>query len=60
MIFGIKTSIEEKIKVIEIIEKKCKIENRNDFEFYQAYYCHRNKNIQHRKMSFIKFDKINV
>ena len=56
VIFGIKTSLEDKLKVIDIIANKCKVNNRNDFEFYQAYYYHENKNIQHKKLSLIKFE----
>ncbi len=56
IVFGIRTSMEDKLKIIKIIEQRCKENNRKDFEFYQAHYCHLNKNIQHRKMSFIKFD----
>jgi hypothetical protein len=55
LIFGIKTPLEDKLKIIDIIANKCKINNRNNFEFYQAYYCHKNKNIQHKKLSLIKF-----
>ena len=38
IIFGIKTSDEDKRKIIEIIEKKCRRYNRTDFKFFQAYY----------------------
>jgi len=55
IIFGIKTSVQEKEKIIKIIRQKCLMTSRNDFEFYQAYYCHQNKNIQYQKLSFIKF-----
>ncbi len=55
LIFGIKTPLEDKLKIIDIIANKCKINNRIDFEFYQAYYCHENKNIQHKKLNLIKF-----
>ncbi len=55
LIFGIKTSMEDKIKIIDIIRQKCKENNRNDFELYQAYYSHRDKNIQHKKIGFLKF-----
>ena len=48
--------LEDKLKVIDIIANKCKVNNRNDFEFYQAYYYHENKNIQHKKLSLIKFE----
>ncbi|TDA69666.1 DUF2971 domain-containing protein [Sulfuricurvum sp. IAE1] len=53
IIFGIKTSTEDKLKIIDIIRNKCKQHNRNDFEFYQAYYSSKDKNIQHRKMAFL-------
>lgn len=61
LIFGIKTPIEDKRKIIKIIQEKCKKNKRNDFELYQAYYSHKDKNIQHRKISFLNFneDKIN-
>lgn len=52
LIFGIKTSIEDKAKIFEIIKKKCDIHKRDDFKFYQAYYCHEKKNIQHQKIGF--------
>ena len=38
IIFGIKTSTEDKMRIIEIIEKRCEKYNRNDFKFFQAYY----------------------
>ena len=38
IIFGIKTSKEDKREIIEIIEKKCGKYNRIDFKFFQAYY----------------------
>lgn len=56
LIFGIKTPLEDKLRIIDIIANKCKIHDRNNFEFYQAYYCHKNKNIQHKKLSLIKFE----
>ncbi len=46
IIFGINTSLEDKMKITEIIEQKCKENEKEDFEFYQAYYCDKNKNIQ--------------
>lgn len=55
LIFGIKTPLEDKLKIIDIIANKCKINDRINFEFFQAYYCHENKNIQHKKLNLIKF-----
>jgi len=44
--FGIKTPPEEKIRVMQIIEKKCIAERRADFEFYQARFLHRSKKVE--------------
>ena len=49
LIFGINTTDEDKVKIFEIIQKKCAEYKRKDFEFYQAYYCNTNKNIQFKK-----------
>jgi hypothetical protein len=38
VIFGMNTSLEDKLKIINIIEAKCKAEGRKDFEFSQAVY----------------------
>lgn len=54
IIFGIKTSTKDKLKIIDIIKNKCKEINREDFEFYQAHYSLKDKNIQHKRVSFFK------
>ena len=38
IIFGIKTSDEDKLRIIKIIQNKCEKHNRTDFKFYQAEY----------------------
>ena len=38
IIFGIKTSKDDKREIIEIIQRKCRENNRTDFQFFQAYY----------------------
>ena len=38
IIFGIKTSKKDKLKIISIIEEKCKIYKITDFKFYQSSY----------------------
>ena len=55
IVFGIKTSVEEKHKIIEIIEKKCDAENRDDFKFYQASYSTENKCIEYHEINSLKF-----
>ncbi len=46
IIFGIRTPDSEKLKIIEIISKKCDENHRSDFELFQAYYCHDTGRIQ--------------
>lgn len=53
VIFGLKTSIEDKIKIINIIKDKCKLENRTDFKIYQAFYNQINGKIEHAEMSLL-------
>ena len=47
IIFGMRTSLRDKTKIINIIKQKCKNEKREDFNFYQAYYCQKDKQIKH-------------
>ena len=46
IIFGLKTSDEDKLKIIEIVEEKCRKNNRTDFKLFQAYYSHENGGIR--------------
>ena len=46
IIFGIRTTDSDKIKVFEIIHSKCLEHGRNDFKFYQAYYSPEHGDIQ--------------
>ena len=55
IIFGIRTSDEDKIRIIKIIKDKCSKEKRDDFEFFQTYYSTRTKKIELYKLSLIKF-----
>ena len=54
--FGIKTSDEDKIRVIRIIEEKCRKERRPDFEFYQARYSNYTKTIEIVLLRLLKVD----
>ena len=38
IIFGAKTSDEDKMKIIDVIERKCRERGRTDFKLFQAYY----------------------
>ena len=46
IIFGMRTSIEDKLKIINIIKSKCDENNRIDFKFFQAYYSPENGEIR--------------
>ncbi len=46
IILGINTPLEAVHKIINIIEQKCKENDRKEFNLYRAYYCEKNKNIQ--------------
>ena len=53
--FGIKTPIEDKLKIIAIIESKCRKENRSDFKFYQAHYSEQKGSIDRFEINLVKF-----
>ena len=52
IIFGIRTSREDKVKIREIIEekKKCSENNQTDFKYFQAYYSANDGNIHKREI----------
>ena len=50
IIFGIRTSDKHKLKVIEIVQRKCLESNRTDFKFYQACYSPHDGMIQKREL----------
>ena len=50
IIFGIKTSTEDQMKIIDIIEKKWGKNKRTDFKYYQAYDCPIKRQIRKRQI----------
>lgn len=54
IIFGIKTTSEDKLQIMRIIGQKCAAENRRDFEFFQAYYSNRTKKIELAPLTMLK------
>ena len=52
IIFGMRTSTEDKVKIIEIIEekKKCAGNNQTDFKFFEAYYSSKDGDIRKREI----------
>ena len=57
IIFGINTSYEHKLRIIEIILNKCEEYNRTDFKFYQAYYSPEAGNIQKYRIPLSSLDE---
>ena len=45
IIFGIRTSDKHKLRILEVLRKKCKENNRTYFQVFQAYYDHKEGNI---------------
>jgi hypothetical protein len=56
IIFGINTSKRDKLRIMKIIEEKCRREGVTDFEFHQAHYSRRSGKVGIAKMNLIKFD----
>ncbi|HVE22956.1 MAG TPA: DUF2971 domain-containing protein [Acidocella sp.] len=56
IVFGLKTSTESKIAAMRIIERKCVESRRTDFEFWQAHYSHRTRQIELARLGLIKID----
>ena len=54
IIFGIKTTTEDKLRIMRIIERKCIAEERQDFEFHQAYYSVKTKKIELAPLTMLK------
>ena len=55
IIFGINTSVSDKMKIMNVIRNKCKENNRNTFDFYQAYYSKKRGQIETFKMNPLNF-----
>ena len=58
LIFGMKMSDDDKRRIIEIIDRKCRESHRTDFQFYQAYYSPETGDIRRRELR-ITFSDIN-
>lgn len=52
--FGIKTTEDDKLRIMRIIEKKCAAEGRKNFDFYQAHFSTRTKKIEFSPLSMLK------
>jgi hypothetical protein len=55
IIFGINTSTSDKLRIMKIIEEKCRKKTRTDFEFHQAHYSRLAGKMEISKMTLINF-----
>ncbi len=62
IIFGVRMIEEHKQKIMEIIERKCRANNRMDFQFFQAYYSPEHGDIRRRELRirFVGLDQIAI
>lgn len=58
IIFGIKTTTEDKIRIIKIIAQKCKEHKREEFSFYNAAYDLESEEIKIKKLTVLSKLKI--
>ena len=55
VIFGAKTATDDKLKIMKIVEEKCRAEKRTDFEFHQAQYSRKERGFRIAPLSLIRF-----
>jgi hypothetical protein len=55
LVFGINTTEDIKLRLIKIIEDKCRACGRKDFKFYQCYYATHAGQVQTVELIFLKF-----
>ena len=56
IIFGSRTPLGDKLKIMKIIETKCRSARRSDFKFYQADYSSSTSEMQLTELTSLKFD----
>ena len=54
IIFGIKTTAQDKVAIARTVLEKCKQSGRTDFEFHQAYYSRRTGKIETTQWTLVK------
>lgn len=56
IVFGARTDVEDKLKLMEIIDKKCAQERRSDFKFYEIRYLHTESRFQLFPLDLLKVE----
>ena len=55
IIFGAGTATEDKLKIMRIVEAKCRAEKRTDFEFHQVQYSRKDRTFRIAPLGLIRF-----
>jgi hypothetical protein len=55
IIFGARTATSDKLKIMNIVEEKCRAEKRTDFEFFQAQYSRKDRSFRIAPLTLIRF-----
>jgi Protein of unknown function (DUF2971) len=55
IIFGARTAVGDKLKIMRIVEEKCRAEGRRDFGFHQMQYSRQERCFKHMPLSLIRF-----
>jgi Protein of unknown function (DUF2971) len=53
IIFGAETTIENKLKIVQIVSEKCRAERRENFEFYQAQYSRQRRGFKIERLTML-------
>lgn len=56
IIFGERTTADDKLKIMKIVEEKCRAEKRSDFEFHQVQYSRRERSFRVAPLSLMRFN----
>jgi hypothetical protein len=56
LVFGVRTSITDRVQILKVIEEKCRTAGRTDFEFRQAAYSDRTRDFETKPLGLIKID----
>ncbi|MCK2149832.1 DUF2971 domain-containing protein [Marinobacter alexandrii] len=55
IVFGMRMSSEDKLKIVSVIERKCRAEGRAEFRFFQAYYSPSKGDMDITELGLLKF-----
>lgn len=56
IVFGYRTTIEDKVRIMKVVEKKCVELGRKEFQFFQASYSSLDGNMRIDKLNLLKYD----